>query len=546
MTDSHADEEVVPFGALHAARFANTTYFFAACVLVLFPTVVGAGTASDTERYVVGGFAFLCALLASVLKRRGRLAFVGPALLMVGGWPLGAPWLTIVGALGGAYVAWGLAKDDAAGEDDAADGDFPEHALRDNVEAIAMALVLALLFKTLIAEAFVIPTGSMEPTIFGAQRGARKGDRILAIKPTLLLGDPPRWSIVVFKFPLFRATNYIKRVVGLPGETMEIHEGDIWIDGELMAKPDAIQETLWRPRFPREGKEPAAGDLAREWRVEGDAEFVGDGVRFTGASTLALADERPRGSDFKLEADIEFGAAPTGDVVVRLRIDGRESGKTVGRPELVVGTDAATIGEGDLSAPVDATLSSSMRIGYSVADRVGRAYIDGRQVAFLDFRKAELEGSNAGRRISIEVSGGSGTISNVTLHEDIEYLGRHTFEIPDDGFVMLGDNTSNSSDSRKWRANVLRMNDGTEFVAADQIHTESDGQIRNFHLDDQAGVYRFLDSYAVPREIPADQVESVSAEQLPYARRADLVGRAFFIFFPFPPFEDEFRPRFLP
>jgi hypothetical protein len=51
----------------------------------------------------------------------------------------------------------------------------------ENVEAIAMALVIALTVKEFVAEAFVIPTGSMEPTILGTDRGKRQGDRLLAL-----------------------------------------------------------------------------------------------------------------------------------------------------------------------------------------------------------------------------------------------------------------------------------------------------------------------------------------------------------------------------
>lgn len=532
--------------SLHAARFANTAYFFAACVFVLFPTVVGAGTASPTERYVVGGLVAVCALLGSLLRRRGRLALVGPGLLMLGGWPLGALWLSVFGALSVAYVAWGLARDASAPSADT-DEEPEGHAVRDNVEAIAMALVIALLFKTFIAEAFVIPTGSMEPTIFGSQRGKRAGDRILAVKPPLLFGDPPRWSIIVFRFPLFRPTNYIKRLVGLPGERLEIRDGDVYADGELLSKPDAVQETLWQPLFPDVDARPElAADLSRYWRVEGDGSIEGDRIRFDGKTEIVW-DQQLRQSDFKLEADFEFESSPSGhDAAVTFRIDGQKAGNAVLRPTVTFSGYGTELH--GLTQPHEwSDTLTSTRLGISIADRVARIYVGGRQVGRVDFSGDTLEAVPDDQRISIEIDAGGGEVTNLTLAHDIHYTGRHAFDIPDDGFVMLGDNTSNSSDSRKWAANVVTLNDGSgiQYVAPDRVHTESDGDVANFVTDREAGVFRFRDSYGVPREVPMDQAD-VELRKLPFARRHDLVGRAFFIFFPFPPFQDEFRPRFLP
>ena len=145
---------------------------------------------------------------------------------------------------------------------------------RETLESIAFAFVLALLFRTFIAEAFVIPTGSMAPTLFGRNKdvtceechetyqvGASdelddegflvrrieesvcpncrnpnkilnlpvfKGDRILVNKFTYHLGNPERWDVIVFRYPEDMQKNYIKRLVGLPGETIRIARGDVY------------------------------------------------------------------------------------------------------------------------------------------------------------------------------------------------------------------------------------------------------------------------------------------------------------------------------
>ncbi len=187
------------------------------------------------------------------------------------------------------------------------------HALRETIESIVIAFVLAFLFRTFEAEAFVIPTGSMSPALqgqhkdvccsecgyrfrasastegegrsrllaqlqrqggsFGSQQRLQSeisglevvagmcpmcrqtmafrtdlppgapsfvnqegienhtsypGDRILVNKYSYLYKDPQRWDVVVFKYPGNAEMNYIKRLVGLPGETVQIYQGDIF------------------------------------------------------------------------------------------------------------------------------------------------------------------------------------------------------------------------------------------------------------------------------------------------------------------------------
>ncbi len=156
---------------------------------------------------------------------------------------------------------------------------------RETVESLVVAFVLALLFRTFEAEAFVIPTGSMANTLMGRHRdlicetcgmpfrvGASKelddatcvvnprafvqrarcpgcgvamkltdstgrykheyppfaGDRIIVEKFAYDFVEPSRWDVVVFKYPEDARTHYIKRLVGLPGETVSIAGGDIW------------------------------------------------------------------------------------------------------------------------------------------------------------------------------------------------------------------------------------------------------------------------------------------------------------------------------
>jgi signal peptidase I len=158
-------------------------------------------------------------------------------------------------------------------------------ATRETVESIVVAIILAFLFRTFVAEAFVIPTGSMAPTLQGRHKdvvcekcglqyrtGASEendddrrqlrvvvattcpncrysmpldifgtsshktftGDRILVSKFSFELAEPDRWDVFVFKYPGNAKQNYIKRLIGLPNETIRIRHGDIYVrkDGE--------------------------------------------------------------------------------------------------------------------------------------------------------------------------------------------------------------------------------------------------------------------------------------------------------------------------
>jgi signal peptidase I len=161
---------------------------------------------------------------------------------------------------------------------------------RETVEAFVVAFVLALLFRAFVAEAFVIPTGSMAPTLMGAHKdiecdqcnqrfqvGASKerrgpnqddsvvacicpncrvvnnldlagnrndatfnGDRILVSKFAYTLSNPERWDVIVFKFPGNPKQNYIKRLVGLPEEALSIQHGDIFVAPQDGSRPEVM------------------------------------------------------------------------------------------------------------------------------------------------------------------------------------------------------------------------------------------------------------------------------------------------------------------
>ncbi len=189
--------------------------------------------------------------------------------------------------------------------------EHPRESVKDTIESIVVALILAFVFRAFIVEAFVIPTGSMAPTLYGAhgtilcedcgtqfayglrdlgdRRGGpivsskhraycpnckfpnssleitdergnpESGDRILVLKwpydiDGSLLG-PARWDVTVFKDPSDGTTNFIKRLVGLPNEVLMIVDGDVYtapmseLSEETVAALDAVRREKYEFRI---------------------------------------------------------------------------------------------------------------------------------------------------------------------------------------------------------------------------------------------------------------------------------------------------------
>jgi signal peptidase I len=116
--------------------------------------------------------------------------------------------------------------------------------LREYAEALIMAVVLALFIRTFIVQAFKIPSGSMLPTLqIGDHLLVNKflyGVRIPLIgKRVLPIREPAHDDVIVFIYPQDPTKDFIKRVKGLPGETIEIRNKKLYVDGEMVADANA-------------------------------------------------------------------------------------------------------------------------------------------------------------------------------------------------------------------------------------------------------------------------------------------------------------------
>jgi|GEM_PF-1354571 len=129
--------------------------------------------------------------------------------------------------------------------------------IRYNLEAFGVAILAAVLLKWFCIEAYQIPTSSMQPTLMGSSEAAVY-DRILVNKLIQTFREPKRWDITVFKYPLQKNQNYVKRIVGMPGDRLTIAGGNVYqVEGSGEAakytplrKPDDLQAVMWKNIYP--------------------------------------------------------------------------------------------------------------------------------------------------------------------------------------------------------------------------------------------------------------------------------------------------------
>ena len=114
-------------------------------------------------------------------------------------------------------------------------------AFREYAEALLTAVLVALLIRAFVIEAFKIPSGSMIPTLsVGDHIFVNKyiyGLRIPFTKYRILkIGEPKRGDVVVFIYPVDEGKDFIKRIVGLPGDRIRMAGQEVWINGEKLKR----------------------------------------------------------------------------------------------------------------------------------------------------------------------------------------------------------------------------------------------------------------------------------------------------------------------
>jgi signal peptidase I len=152
-------------------------------------------------------------------------------------------------------------------------------------QSIVIALVLTLIIRTFVVQAFKIPSGSMRPTLM-------EGDKLFVNKYVYRFNDPERGDIVVFKYPGNsnnpleskdeQKKDFIKRVIAFGNETVEIRDGKIFIDGKKLDDPETFGKFYYYNHDPFGGPYEKIKVPADSYYVLGDNSANSTDSRFWG------------------------------------------------------------------------------------------------------------------------------------------------------------------------------------------------------------------------------------------------------------------------
>jgi len=419
-------------------------------------------------------------------------------------------------------------------------------------EWLITAFVLAFLFRAFVMEAFRIPTGSMADTLKGAhfrmrcpQCGYRydhgagnygirdtipstyvgkiacrcpscgwyqqasghipvaSGDRILVLKCIYQFVQPKRWDVVVFKNPLDPSINYIKRLAGLPGETIEILDGDVYVNGQISRKPPKVQTELWMPVYDNDYQPARPQEImfngrawdrpfknigSSRWRVDED-----DPTRFRLDSepdtVSTMLYDTSVGNDFRAtyayDSVGQFSYMPyCSDLMVRFYVSSPGSQGRVGTGLSKHGIDykaSVELAGRMVIAKVSDGVQTKLAEKEIPPPAAGKPHLlsfaNVDHLLVLEFGQERLTWdlgrgpADAGPvRADVPPTAsifGSGKLmlSHVAIFRDIHYTsskyanssetgratGGNPFVLAKDQFFMLGDNSPNSEDSRWWQ-----------------------------------------------------------------------------------------------
>jgi len=363
---------------------------------------------------------------------------------------------------------------------------------REIADSLAIAFILAMVIRHFVLEVFKIPTKSMQPTLLG---DPWTGDKILVNKFAFDFGEPDRWDVIVFKFPDNVSKNYIKRVVGLPGEQVWVRDGDVYIDGDIARKPWPVQNALWRRRRHSGQVEFQRGtETIRVWRADApeywnlvDHRFEVDcqhaqEPQYLEYSRLVVAYEE---EDFR-ESHSQYRSMPTSDVMVQFALEPLALAgdvRVVFDVETSVGIAQRVdywmvrlpLGSGPQKPeilrsgkPTEAALGSyEFREGEAAlvqvcnVDRTIIVRVDGQEVAYVPYdpvkQLADRPGYPRGTQVLIGSKQGHVVFHKPGLYADVYYTNypfkravHEPYQIGDDEYFVLGDNSCNSNDSRGW------------------------------------------------------------------------------------------------
>lgn len=504
----------------------------------------------------------------------------------------------------------------------------PDETIKETFESIIIAFILAFVFRAYIVEAFVIPTGSMAPTLLGAhyraeceqcgydfkinynpdapqnwQSGAtcpmcdyninmarnaksRPGDRILVHKYIYTISEPRRWDVVVFKAPHQPNINFIKRLVGLPNESLRLLDGNVYTQAEgesawkIARKGDTpkVQRAVWQPIYhsqfiPRdhgELKGPGERSPRNYWKVPWIAEAGQWDIKdrrsyhFQGGDTGRIAFDFREGGNFDLPSiyaynqfdtrgfsdhveDIRVAASLElhgGDTSIQISTQTRLAGstQTVTARVDTDGTISLFTIDPDTSTHVELMRVKGKPLDSSGATPIELWAVDQELSVWVHGKRAlrylyasELSGEELANRpppariphVQIELSGGAATLHQVELDRDIYYASSNAARPARGGMMRDAQGRVMSG-----RIRPMTLYDNEFFCIGDNNPLSDDGRFwspgstknnSEFVSPDALWVrHRYFD-----KEVTDNLRDGIVPGDL-------MMGRAFFVYFPAP------------
>src|SRR5579859_793124 len=349
---------------------------------------------------------------------------------------------------------------------------------KENIEAIIVAFIMALVIRCFCIEVFKIPSSSMEPTLLGdVSPGHRRegcpfrdyhvplgsdtasGDRIMVTKYYYAISPVERFDVVVFKFPLNQAKNFIKRVVGLPDEDLRIYHGNLYVrhKGEqkfkIARRSLRTQDSIWiDPAKETNGYLNRFEDFRRFWDAGPLAGATGNAEPVVAEGELSTQEkDGQRSIQFSYRPKSLDDAAGKEVDDVRIAFECEVTGpkgqvfaevvNAYGRFEVWLDTD----GESQLRyhkpgsekgqpteihplKDVQLTMDRRLKLELSIFDGVAYARVnDGERarITFIENREDLAENESPERRIAFGAKGLTFKVRNLALGRDIYYRGRN-------------------------------------------------------------------------------------------------------------------------
>ncbi len=395
------------------------------------------------------------------------------------------------------------------------------------VRGVVFLLAMVLILRALAIEPGIVPTGSMAPALLGVhktavcprcgypvtvgcrtdlpeaearhllsgascpncscdelgldQKSSSPGDAIVVDKMAYEFRQPRRWEMAVFRAPAEPGRLYVKRMIGLPGETVQIRNGDVYINGQLARKslrqaqamclPVFDQTFLpgpegWRRRWIADRAEAHAGQDAvlhldatgtdrvhrltyRHFSLDsGEAEPILDAYAYDAGDH-----EQQPVHDFLLEADVHVQAG-AGCIEVML-YDGAD--RVTARLAVESGEPSVLLA-GGCKHPIGITLLPGHRyhVTFAFVDRRASVAMDGHEVCEPIDLPPATDRVAVTQPLSLTAHGVAVEIHHLRLFRDVHYTdtGSNGTDQPvhlgADEYFVLGDNSPSSDDSRSW------------------------------------------------------------------------------------------------